>query len=138
MSYPSVYCVRCKAHTDTLGRHTVILSNKRRALKGVCPVCASETYRMMPQKKEERRAETDKKLLKVPTQLSLISAQKPLRPEVFSEIAPVYRKKLDPVSEAVFIKASLAERLMTYGLLTTVFGLAAILGFMICVVLFKR
>lgn len=134
MSYPSVYCVRCKTHTDTLGRHTIILSNNRRALKGVCPICASETYRMMPRKKTEAKAAPEKN----PTHLSVISAQKPLRPEAFSDPAPVFKNKLDPVSEAIYLKSNFAHKLVTYGILTVIFGLSAGLGFAIFALLFRR
>ncbi len=138
MSYPSVYCVRCKTHTETLGRHTVILSNNRRALKGVCPVCASETYRMMPQKKLEDAAEPKRPAApKQPTHLSVISSKVLLRPEFFSEV-PVHKKRLDPVSEAIYLSSTFPQRLVTYGLLTVVFGLSAAIGFSMCLLLFTR
>jgi len=48
MSYPNAYCVKCGAHTDTLKKHTVLLQNNARALKGVCPACATEVYKILP------------------------------------------------------------------------------------------
>lgn len=50
MSYPAAYCVKCRTHTDTRNKETIILSNKARALKGYCPVCYSENYKFMPAK----------------------------------------------------------------------------------------
>ena len=50
MSYSAAYCVKCRTHTDTVNRETVILANKSRALKGECPVCNSENYRFLPPK----------------------------------------------------------------------------------------
>ena len=50
MSYPVAYCVKCKSYTETLDKHTVILNNNRRALKGVCPKCSSDNYRLLPAK----------------------------------------------------------------------------------------
>lgn len=47
-SYPNAYCVKCGTHTETQGKHTVILQNNARALQGVCPTCASDVYRIMP------------------------------------------------------------------------------------------
>ena len=53
MTYPVAYCVKCKAHTQTLNRHTVLLSNKARALRGTCPVCRSENYKILPSKSKD-------------------------------------------------------------------------------------
>ena len=47
MSYPNAYCVKCGAHTETVGKHTVVLENASRALHGNCPSCGSEVYRIM-------------------------------------------------------------------------------------------
>src|SRR5690606_18708177 len=38
--YPDAFCVKCKTHTPALKGHTVILSNDRRALRGICPHCS--------------------------------------------------------------------------------------------------
>lgn len=48
MSYPNAYCVRCGSHTDTLQKHTVVLQNSARALKGVCAKCESDVYKILP------------------------------------------------------------------------------------------
>ncbi|SME88374.1 DUF5679 domain-containing protein [Pseudobacteriovorax antillogorgiicola] len=50
MSYPAAYCVKCKAHTNTLNKHSVVLANNSRALRGQCPVCLSENYQFLPAK----------------------------------------------------------------------------------------
>lgn len=47
-NYPNAYCVKCGAHTDTLKKHTVVLTNNSRALKGVCASCESEVYKILP------------------------------------------------------------------------------------------
>lgn len=47
-SYPNAYCVKCGTHTDTLKKHTVLLTNNSRALKGVCATCESEVYKILP------------------------------------------------------------------------------------------
>ncbi len=52
MSYPNAYCVKCGGHTDTLQKHTVLLQNNARALKGVCPSCATEVYKILPKGKD--------------------------------------------------------------------------------------
>ena len=46
--YPDAYCVKCKTNTPTLKGHTVILANDRRALRGICPNCSSEIYKILP------------------------------------------------------------------------------------------
>ena len=48
MSYPNAFCVRCGSHTDTLEKHTVVLQNSARALKGVCSKCESAVYKILP------------------------------------------------------------------------------------------
>lgn len=48
MSYPNAFCVRCGSHTDTLQKHTVVLQNSARALKGVCARCESDVYKILP------------------------------------------------------------------------------------------
>jgi len=60
-SYPNAYCVKCGTHTETQGKHTVILQNNARALQGVCPTCESDVYRIMPKAAEPAKAEPAKK-----------------------------------------------------------------------------
>lgn len=52
MSYPNAYCVKCGTHTDTLQKHTVVLQNNARALKGVCPTCETQVYKILPKGKD--------------------------------------------------------------------------------------
>jgi hypothetical protein len=47
-SYPNAFCVKCGSHTDTLQKHTVLLQNNARALRGVCASCSSEVYKILP------------------------------------------------------------------------------------------
>lgn len=47
-AYPNAYCVKCGTHTDTLKKHTVVLQNNSRALKGVCAACESEVFKILP------------------------------------------------------------------------------------------
>ena len=51
MAYPNAFCVKCGTHTNTEQKHTVILSNNARALKGVCPTCDSKVYKILPKNK---------------------------------------------------------------------------------------
>lgn len=48
MSYPNAFCVRCGSHTETMQKHTVVLQNSARALKGVCAKCESDVYKILP------------------------------------------------------------------------------------------
>lgn len=57
MSLPNAYCVKCRTHTETIQKHTVVLQNNARAMLGVCPVCATENYKILP-KKEFKRLKT--------------------------------------------------------------------------------
>ena len=50
-AYPQAYCVKCRSHTNTKEKHTVLLQNNARALTGVCPDCASQVFKFMPRKK---------------------------------------------------------------------------------------
>ncbi len=50
MSLPNAYCVKCRTHTETIQKHTVVLQNNSRAMLGVCPVCATENYKILPKK----------------------------------------------------------------------------------------
>jgi hypothetical protein len=52
MSYPNAYCVKCGTHTATQQKHTVVLQNNARALKGVCPACSSDVFKILPKVKE--------------------------------------------------------------------------------------
>lgn len=124
MSYPSAYCIKCKAHTDTLGRHTIQLSNNRRAMKGICPVCATETYRFMPVKGQKKE-----------TELSLISSQRRLpkngnsalkfKPALTSETNSAAASRLDS------FHVGLADKLVHFGTLLVIFGLSFVVGFMV-------
>ncbi|MBC7533466.1 MAG: hypothetical protein H7318_17995 [Oligoflexus sp.] len=123
MSYPSVFCVKCKSHTDTLGRHTIQLSNNRRALKGICPVCATETYRFMPEKGSRE------------TQLSVISSQRKLptaTAEKKSSLVGNVGKDLSIMSSMESLQFGLADKLLHYGVLLVLFGLSVVIGFVIC------
>ena len=125
MPYPDAYCVRCKAHTDTLGKHTIVLSNKRRALKGVCPVCATETYRLMPEKED-----------KIVPPISLIKSMA-VEKEHKNSDAPLYQSKLDHLARQEISRHNSAQKLVNIGLLMTIFGLSIACSFMLCVVLFR-
>ncbi|RYZ59665.1 MAG: hypothetical protein EOP07_03250 [Proteobacteria bacterium] len=125
MSYPSVFCVKCKSHTDTLGRHTIQLSNNRRALKGVCPVCATETYRFMPEKGVRERE----------TQLSLISSQRKLPTGAERRKSPLVeipQRDLNILSRLEYLHMGMADKLLHYGVLLVLFGLSIVIGFVIC------
>lgn len=123
MPYPSVYCLKCKNHTDTLGRHTIQLSNNRRALKGVCPVCATETYRFMPEKGRRE------------TQFSLISSQRRLptvQEKPRSALVAKFRPSREVLTRMDFMHFGTADKLLNYGILTVIFGLSAVIGFVLC------
>lgn len=51
MAYPDAYCVKCGKHTATQQKHTVVLTNSARALKGVCADCSTEVYKILPKGK---------------------------------------------------------------------------------------
>lgn len=51
MAYPDAYCVKCGTHTSTQQKQTVVLQNNARALKGVCPKCESNVYKILPKAK---------------------------------------------------------------------------------------
>ncbi len=51
MAYPNAFCVKCGTHTNTEQKHTVVLSNSSRALKGVCPKCSSKVFKILPKGK---------------------------------------------------------------------------------------
>lgn len=116
MNYPDSFCIKCKKHTETLGKHTIMLGNNRRALKGVCPVCATETYRFMPKKEDKQ----------VTPPLSVISSSKRL-----DKKAPV--SAVLPTSTARHLdrygRASPSQELLYYGSLLVVLGLALAVGF---------
>lgn len=52
MSYPNAYCVKCGKQTESLHKHTVVMQNGSRAVKGVCSSCTSEVYKILPKKRE--------------------------------------------------------------------------------------
>jgi len=118
MNYPDSYCIKCKKHTDTLGKHTIMLVNNRRALKGVCPVCATETYRFMPKK--------DDKLVIPP--LSVISSMQRIdkSPPVSAILPTSTAKRLDRYG-----RAAPSQELLYYGSLLVVLGLALAVGFVV-------
>lgn len=134
MSYPSVFCLKCKNHTDTLGRHTIQLSNNRRALKGVCPVCATETYRFMPAKTDATSGGRE-------TQLSLISSQRKLPTKGRSAASPSaprsaliskFKPQAHDLSRVDFVHYGTADKLLHYGVLMVLFGLSAVIGYLVC------
>lgn len=114
MKYPDSYCIKCKKHTDTLGKHTIMLVNNRRALKGVCPVCATETYRFMPKKDDAR----------VTPPLSVISSIQPRNAPVSAVLPTTTAKRLDRYG-----RPSAAQEMLYYGSLLVVLGLALAVGF---------
>ena len=126
MSYSSVFCVKCKSHTDALDRHTIQLSNNRKALKGVCPICATETYRFMPDKGQRE------------TQLSLISSQRKLTssaatPKRSVLVGNIGRgRTMDFLSRIEYPHYGLADKLLQYGVLLILFGLSVIIGYLVC------
>jgi len=114
VKYPDSYCIKCKKHTDTLGKHTIMLVNNRRALKGVCPVCATETYRFMPKKDDVR----------VTPPLSVISSIQPRNAPVSAVLPTTTAKRLDRYG-----RTSAAQEMLYYGSLLVVLGLALAVGF---------
>ena len=54
MSYPDPFCVKCQSHTPVVGSRSVVLRNKARAVRGTCPKCHSEVYRILPKKKDDK------------------------------------------------------------------------------------
>ncbi len=114
MKYPDSYCIKCKKHTDTLGKHTIMLVNNRRALKGVCPVCATETYRFMPKKDDVR----------VTPPLSVISSIQPRNAPVSAVLPTTTAKHLKE-----YRRTSVSQELLYYGSLLVVLGLALAVGF---------
>ena len=61
-NYPDAYCIKCKTHTDTVGRHTVVMQNGARALHGVCPKCESEVFQIMSKNKPAQPEKSEKKV----------------------------------------------------------------------------
>ena len=53
MSYPDPFCVKCQTHTPVIGSRSVVLRNSSRAVRGTCPKCQSEVYRILPKKKND-------------------------------------------------------------------------------------
>lgn len=118
MKYPDSYCIKCKKHTDTLGKHTIMLVNNRRALKGVCPVCATETYRFMPKKDDKQ----------VIPPLSVISSMQQIdkKPPLSAILPTSIAKRLDRYG-----RVSPSQELLYYGSLLVVLGLALAVGFLV-------
>lgn len=120
-------------------------------MKGVCPVCASDTYRLLPEKDDEspkknkKKIEKDREILSSEAPASLISAhlhgrkRKTVAPALKNEAQeiPVYTSRLDPLSRVELQRDVYAQKYWNYGLLMTIFGLSIACGFMICVVLFR-
>lgn len=50
MGYPAVYCLKCQGYTNTQNRHSIILANNSRALKGLCPQCSKPVSQILPKK----------------------------------------------------------------------------------------
>lgn len=44
------YCVKCKAKTEIKDGNRVQMKNGRPAIKGVCSVCGTGVYKIMPSK----------------------------------------------------------------------------------------
>lgn len=41
------YCVKCKAKREMKNAKEVMMKNKRRAMKGVCPECGTGMYKIL-------------------------------------------------------------------------------------------
>jgi hypothetical protein len=54
--YPDAYCVKCREHTPTSKKHTIVLSSSARAMTGECPKCGSTVYKILPGKAEAPKA----------------------------------------------------------------------------------
>ena len=67
-SYPNAYCVKCGSHTDTQMKHTVLLSSSARAVKGVCPKCSTEVYKIVPKARDFSAVPIDMTKPKAPVQ----------------------------------------------------------------------
>ncbi|MDQ3230997.1 MAG: hypothetical protein M3Q07_04180, partial [Pseudobdellovibrionaceae bacterium] len=88
----------------------------RRALKGVCPVCATETYRFMPKKDDQH----------VTPPLSVISSIKRIDQQApVSAVLPTSTaRRLDRYG-----RTAPSQELLYYGSLLVVLGLALAVGF---------
>lgn len=47
----TAYCVKCKAKQEMKDAQKVTMKNGRPAMKGVCPVCGTGMYKILPVKK---------------------------------------------------------------------------------------
>lgn len=50
------YCVKCKKKQEMEDAKEVTMKSKRgerRAMRGICPVCGTKMFKILPQKKEE-------------------------------------------------------------------------------------
>ena len=45
------YCVKCKKKREMSNAKEVTMKNGRKAMKGVCPVCGTGMYSILPKKK---------------------------------------------------------------------------------------
>ncbi len=43
---PQAYCFKCRTKVDIRNPNSVILKNKRPAIKGVCPRCGTTVFRI--------------------------------------------------------------------------------------------
>ena len=41
------YCVKCKEKREIKDPEEVVMKNKRRAMKGTCPVCGTKMFRIL-------------------------------------------------------------------------------------------
>lgn len=51
MKFPKAYCVKCKDHINAKKPEVVFLHNGSRAMRGECPKCDSDVYRILGKKK---------------------------------------------------------------------------------------
>ncbi len=51
MSVNAVFCRTCKSRIEPIKGASVVLSNKRRAFKAMCPKCETESYKVIPDKR---------------------------------------------------------------------------------------
>ncbi len=51
---PEAFCVKCRRHTPTNMKRTVVLGKGKRALHGQCSVCDSEVYRFLKPKNKQK------------------------------------------------------------------------------------
>ena len=49
------YCVKCKTKREMLNPEEVIMKNKRKGFRGICPVCKGKMFRIGAEKSEESK-----------------------------------------------------------------------------------